>query len=88
MEEEIVDFNVGCETVIFQNIIRHSFEISEAWVATSRLEHHLLAWHGWWLVLVKERKDFIPSWKYVEPRNLLDVFPQSIVISFIHYQYT
>ena len=47
MEEEIVDFNVGCETVIFQNIISHSFEISEAWVATSRLDHHLLACHGW-----------------------------------------
>ena len=41
--EEIVDFNVGCETEIFQNIVRHSFEISEAWVAISRLDHHLLA---------------------------------------------
>ena len=42
IEEEIVDFNVGCETAIFLNIVRHSFEILEAWVATSRLDHHLL----------------------------------------------
>ena len=46
MEEQIVDVNVRLymtHTVIFQNIIMHSFEFSEAWVATSRLDHHLLA---------------------------------------------
>ena len=32
----------GCETVIFQDIFRHSFEFPEAWVA-----HHLLAWRDW-----------------------------------------
>ena len=47
MEGETVDINsetkAGRETVIFQNIVRRRFEFSEAWVATSRLDHHLLA---------------------------------------------
>ena len=47
MDREIVFVNVrlklGHETVIFQNIIRHSFKFPEAWVATSRLDHRLLA---------------------------------------------
>ena len=68
------------ETMIFQNIIRHSFKFPEAWVATSRLDHRLLAWRGWWLVTVKEKKDFVPSHNNcVEPHDLLDEFPQLIV---------
>ena len=49
MEEEIVDVNVRLnqamiETVIFQNILRHSFEFPDAWLSTSRLDHRLLAY--------------------------------------------
>ena len=52
MEGEIVDIYIcetksGCEIVIFQYIFRHGFEFPEAWVATSRLDDHLLAWCGW-----------------------------------------
>ena len=84
MEGEIVDVNMrlkaGRETAIFQNIVRHSLNFPEAWAANLRLDHHLLAWCGWWLVTVKEKKDFIPSHNnYVEPRDHLDEFPQSIV---------
>ena len=48
MEEEIADVNVRLnqamhEIVIFQNIIRRNFEFPETWVATSRLDHCLLA---------------------------------------------
>ena len=47
MEGKTVDINsetkAGHETVIFQNIVRHRFDIPEVWVATSRLDHHLLA---------------------------------------------
>ena len=48
MEGEIVDINVKLkqvvpEAAIFQNIVRHSFEFPEAWVATSRLDHLFLA---------------------------------------------
>ena len=44
MEGEIVDINVKLkqvvpEAAIFQNMVRHSFEFPEAWVATSRLDH-------------------------------------------------
>ena len=47
IEVEIVDVSecqikLSCDTAIFQ-IIRHSFKFPEAWVATSRLDHHLLA---------------------------------------------
>ena len=62
--------------MIFQNMVRHSFEFPEAWVATLRLDHCLLASRGWWLVTVKEKKNFVPSHNnYVEPRDLLDKFP-------------
>ena len=48
VEGEIVHVNVrlnkaGHEAAIFQNIIRHSFEFPEAQIATSRLDHHVLA---------------------------------------------
>ena len=47
MDGEIVDVNVRLnqaiyETVIFQNVVIHTFEFPEAWVATSRLGHCLL----------------------------------------------
>ena len=41
----IVDVNVRLNqavTAIFRNIIRDNFEFPEAWVCTSRLDHHLL----------------------------------------------
>ena len=45
MEEEIVGISVRLNQAIsdFQNIVIHSFEFPEAWVATSRLDHRLLA---------------------------------------------
>ena len=46
MEEEIVGVSVRLNLLIrqhFQNIVIHSFEFPEAWVDTSRLDHHLLA---------------------------------------------
>ena len=47
MDGAIVDVNVRLnqaiyETVIFQNVVIHTFEFPEAWVATSRLGHCLL----------------------------------------------
>ena len=56
-------------------------EFSEAWVATWRLDHCSLTWHGWWLATAKERKDFCPSLRYVETYEILGVITQSIVIS-------
>ena len=37
-----------------------------------------------WLV-VANSEDFVPRQNYVEPCDLLDEFPQLIVVSFIHY---
>ena len=56
MEEEIKS---GCNTAIFHNMIRHSFEFPTAWVATSRLDHHLLVGHGCIATGIIERKDFV-----------------------------
>ena len=65
--------------MIFQNIIRHSFKFPEAWVAMYFKTGPSCAGLTW-LVTVKEKKDFVPSHDhYVEPRDLLDEFPQSIV---------
>ena len=81
MEGEIVDINGTLKQVVKQRFsIRHSFEFPEAWVATSPLDHCLLAWCSWWLVTVKEKKDYVPNYKdYVEPCDPLDEFPQAIV---------
>ena len=46
MEGKIVGVSVRLSQAMrqrFQNIVMHSFEFSEAWVATSRLDHCLLA---------------------------------------------
>ena len=46
MEEEIVGVTVRLNQAMrqqFPNIVIHSFEFPEAWVATSRLNHRLLA---------------------------------------------
>ena len=40
-----------------------------------------------WLV-AGNNEDFVPSKKYVGPRDLLGEFPQLIVINFIPYWYT
>ena len=57
MEEEIVDINVRLWDNDFQRIIRRSFEFPEAWVATSRLDHHLLAWYGCVVTGISEGKE-------------------------------
>ena len=74
MEGEIVDVNVRLKQVVRQQFSRTSWGIaSEAWVVTSRLNHRLLAWRGWWLVTVKEKEYFVPNHnKYVEPHDILD----------------
>ena len=64
----------------FQNIVIHSFEFPGAWVDTSRLVHHLL----WLLTGISEGKILF---LVCGTRDLLDVFQQSIVISFIHCWY-
>ena len=48
MEEEIVDVYVRLNQAVSQQLFRtssgsYSFEYPEAWVATSTLDHHLLA---------------------------------------------
>ena len=50
IEEEIVGVSVRLNQAIrqrFPNIVMHSFEFLEAWVATSRLDHRLLARYGY-----------------------------------------
>ena len=61
MEGEIVDVNVRQNQVMTLQFFRHSFELPEAWIAASRLDHHLLAWCDWWLVIMKEKIEFVPS---------------------------
>ena len=58
-----VDINVRLNQVMTLQFFRHSFELPEAWIATSRLDHHLLVWLNWWLVKVKEKTElkFVPS---------------------------
>ena len=50
IEEEIVGVSVRLNQAMgqrFPNIVIHSFEFLEAWVATSILDHRLLARHGY-----------------------------------------
>ena len=50
IEEEVVGVSVRLNQAIrqrFPNIVMHSFEFLEAWVATSRLGHRLLARYGY-----------------------------------------
>ena len=81
MEREIVDINVGLNQVMRQWFSRHNFHLGNFFKIG-------LPFVGLTWLVVGNSEDFVPSKKYVKPRDLLDEFPQLIVISFIHYQYT
>ena len=78
---EIVDVNVGLNQVVRQQFSRQNFHLSNYF--KTGLQFVGLTW-----LVVGNNKDFVPSKKQVELRNLLDQFTQLIVISFIHYRYT
>ena len=49
MKKEIMGVSVRLNQAMRQGFPKHRhtyFEFSEAWVATLRLDHHLLTWHG------------------------------------------
>ena len=79
MEKEIVDINVGLNQVVRQWFSRHKFHLGNYFKIA-------LSFIGLMWLVVGNSEDFVPSKKYVEPRDLNE-FPQLIVISFIHYQY-
>ena len=81
MEGAIVDVNVGLNQVARQRFFRYGFHLSNYFKIG-------LSFIGLTWLVFGNSEDFVPSKKYVEPRDHLDEFPQLIVISFIHYQYT
>ena len=81
MEGEIVDINVGLNQVLRQRFSRHNFHLGNYLKIG-------LSFVGYTWLVVGNSDNFVPSKKYVEPHDLLDEFPQLIVISFIHYRYT
>ena len=83
IEEKILGVSMRLNQAMrqrFQNIIVRSFKLGSYFKTGSSF-----AGLTWLLTSISGGKDFIPDLKYVEPRDLLDVFPQSIVISCIHY---
>ena len=81
MEGEIVDINVGLNQVVRQRFSRYNFYLGNYFKIG-------LSFVGLTWLVVGNSENFVPSKKYVESRDLLDKFPQLIVISFIHYRYT
>ena len=83
MEEEIVDINMELNQVMRQQFFRHNFHLGNYSYFNIGLSFVGLMW-----LVVGNSEDFVRSKKYVKIRDLLDEFPQLIVISFIHYRYT
>ena len=67
----------------------HSFEFPEAWPGSYFKTGSSFVGLTWLLTGISEGKIlFLARSMYVELRDHLDVFPQLIAISFIHYWYT
>ena len=72
---------MGLNQVVRQQFSRHNFHLGKYFKIG--LSFSDLTW-----LVVGNSEEFVPSKIYVEPCDLLDEFPQLIVISFIHYRYT